>query len=52
MARITRGTLLEKIAQYWPDEDPQEIMNILDEYGVESYEGGRARVRLAILKQS
>ena len=27
-------------------------MNILDEYGVESYEGGRARVQLAILKLS
>ena len=52
MARITRRKVLEKIAQYWPNEDPREIMNILDEYGVESYEVGRARVQLAILKLS
>jgi hypothetical protein len=42
MARTTRGKVLEKIAQYWPDVDPREIMNVLDEYGVESSERGRA----------
>ena len=52
MARTTRGGVLEKVAQYWPDVDPQEIMSILDEYGVESSERGRARVQLAILKLS
>ena len=52
MARITRGKVLEKIAQYWPGVDPQEIMNVLDEYGVESHERGRARVQLAVLKLS
>ena len=52
MARITRGKVLEKVAQYWHDADPQEIMNILDKYGAESYERGRARVQLAILKLS
>jgi len=52
MARNTRDGVLEKIAQYWPDVDPQEIMNILDEYGVESSERGRVRVQLAILKLS
>jgi hypothetical protein len=52
MARITRHKVLEKIAQYWPDVDPQEVMNVLDKYGVESHERGRARVQLAILKLS
>jgi hypothetical protein len=52
MARTTRDKVLEKVAQYWPDVDPREIMNILDEYGVESSERGRARVHLAILKLS
>jgi hypothetical protein len=52
MARIARGKVLEKIAQYWPGVDPQEIMNVLDQYGVESHERGRARVQLAVLKLS
>jgi hypothetical protein len=52
MARITRGKVREKIAQTWPDVDPQEILDILDEYGVENHERGRARVHLAILKLS
>jgi hypothetical protein len=50
MARITRGKVREKVAQYWPDEDPEEIMGVLDQYGVTRFEGGRARVQLAILK--
>lgn len=41
-----------KIAQYWPDIDPQEIVDILDQYGTEPFEQGRARVHLAILKLS
>lgn len=52
MARTTRRKVLEKVAQYWPDVDSQEVMNILDEYGVEIHERGRARVQLAILKLS
>jgi hypothetical protein len=52
MVRITRSKVLEKITQYWPDVDPQEVMNFLDEYGVESHEQERARVQLAILKLS
>lgn len=52
MARITRGKVLEKVAQYWPDVNPREIMDILDEYGIESSERGRARVHLAIVKLS
>lgn len=52
MARITRRKVREKIARYWPGLDPQEVMDILDEYGTEPSERGRARVQLAILKLS
>lgn len=52
MARITRSKVLEKAAQYWPGVDSQEVMNVLDRYGTESFEKGRARVQLAILKLS
>lgn len=52
MARTIRRKVLEKVAQYWPGMDSQEIMSILDGYGVESHEQGRARVQLAILKLS
>lgn len=52
MARITRGKVLEKIARYWPDVDPQGIVDVLDGYGTESSERGRARVQLAILRLS
>ena len=50
MARRSRAKVLAKVAQYWPDEDPQAIMAILDRYGAESSERGRSRVQLAILK--
>jgi hypothetical protein len=52
MARITRGRVLEKIAQYWPDADRKEILGILDRFGEKSSEQGRSRVQLAILKLS
>jgi hypothetical protein len=52
MARITQSKVREKVRQYWPDADPQEIVRILDEYGTEPFERGRARVQLAILKLS
>lgn len=52
MARTSRDKVLKKVNRYWPDVDPQEIMEILDRYGVERYERGRARVQLAILKLS
>ena len=50
MPRSTRSKVRAKITKYWPDVDPQEVLNILDEYGVESYETGQPRVHLAILK--
>ena len=44
--------VLRKIKQMWPDADPQEILDLLNEYGTESYETGRTRVQLGILKLS
>jgi hypothetical protein len=52
MARATRKTVREKVSLYWLDQDSQEIMAVLDAYGAESSERGRARVQLAILKLS
>ena len=52
MAQMTRREVLEKIAQYWPGANHQEVMTVLDEYGEESHGLGRARVQLAILKLS
>ena len=44
--------VLSKIKKMWPDADPDEILDILDEYGKENYETGCMRVQLAILKLS
>lgn len=52
MVQISRSKVLEKVIHYWPDQDPQIIMNILDEFGVESYEREGTRVQLAIVKLS
>jgi len=52
MARADRARVLHKVTRYWPDLDHQEIMDVLDQYGAESTERGRARVQLAILKLS
>ncbi len=52
LPRISREKVLKKIAQYWPELDPQLILNILEEYGVESYEREQSRVQLAIIKLS
>lgn len=50
MPHTTRTKVREKVAEYWPDADPDEVMGILDRYGQEGTERGRARVQLAILK--
>ena len=52
MPRTPRSLVLQKVRRYWPDADPQEIMDVLNEYGDSSDEGGRMRVQLAILKLS
>lgn len=40
------------IARYFPAHSPAEIMQVLNRYGVESYELEHERVKLAILKLS
>ena len=52
MKEFEQGKVLAKIAQYWPDTEPREIMCELDEYGARSFERERVRVQLAILKLS
>ena len=44
--------VLNKIKKMWPEADPQEILDLLNEYGTKSWETGRERVQLAILKLS
>ena len=39
-----------KIKQFWPDQDPQAILDLLNAYGTHEMERGRTRVHLAILK--
>jgi hypothetical protein len=46
----SQGSVNRKIRKVLPDQDPVTVQDILDQYGVESYEKGRARVQLAILK--
>jgi hypothetical protein len=46
----TKKKLIEKIQTYWPEVNRQEIIDLLDQYGVESYEKEVTRVQLAILK--
>ena len=50
MALYTKKKLIEKIQTYWPEDNRQEIIDLLDQYGVESYEKEVTRVQLAILK--
>lgn len=44
--------ILRKIKNYWPDEDPLAILDILNAYGTGEMERGKTRVHLAILKCS
>ena len=47
---LPQDAILEKIRRYWPDEDPQSVLDILNAYGDSEMERGRGRVHLAILK--
>ena len=47
---LPQDLVLQKIRQYWPDEDPQAVLDILNTYGDSEMERGRGRVHLAILK--
>jgi hypothetical protein len=48
----TRDLLLKKVREVFPLENPAEIIELLDSYGVEPYERECERVQLAILKLS
>ena len=41
-----------KIQSYWPEIDPKEILNLINQYGTEEHEKEIKRVQLAILKLS
>ncbi|MCB1023163.1 MAG: hypothetical protein KDB79_02150 [Acidobacteria bacterium] len=45
-----RELVVRKIKQEFPDDDQDEILKVLDQYGVESYEQERERVQVAIIK--
>ncbi len=42
--------VMKKIRQVFPSRDPKEILSCLEAYGTESYETGKYRVYLAIVK--
>jgi len=50
MPHTTRTKVHEKVVEYWPDANPDDILSSLDQYGQEGTERGRARVQLAVLK--
>ena len=52
MTRFPHDRVKAIVARLWPTADIEEIMDLLDEYGVESHEKGQPRVQLAILKLS
>jgi len=52
MTVASRKKVLQKIGQYWPAVDAEEVMDVLNGYGGQSSGRGRARVQLAILKLS
>jgi hypothetical protein len=49
MINPTRELVLSKVKELFPEHDPAEILERLDEYGVEPYQRERDRVQLAIL---
>ncbi len=48
----SRDLVLTKIKETFPQENPEDVLAVLDLYGVESHERERERVQLAILKLS
>ncbi|MEN3332138.1 MAG: hypothetical protein V7641_1503 [Blastocatellia bacterium] len=50
--RYTRALVLQKVKTTFSNESTSCILEILDRYGVESYERERERVQIAILKLS
>ena len=52
MIEYNRSLVLANVRQCFPDEDPENVMALLDLYGIESYEQERERVQIAIIKLS
>lgn len=52
MTTPTTDIVLMKVRQIFPNDDPTEILAILNLYGTDLYEGGRERIYLAALKLS
>jgi hypothetical protein len=50
MLKPTPDWVATKVREVFSQENPDDVMEILDLYGVESYERERDRVQLAILK--
>ncbi len=48
----TRELVLTKVKELFPNDDPTEILALLNQYGVKPYERERDRVQLAILRLS
>ncbi|MDF9827656.1 hypothetical protein M2447_001755 [Ereboglobus sp. PH5-10] len=47
---VSRNDVERIVQRDFPHDDIAEILSILDAYGIESEEAGKARVQLAILK--
>lgn len=52
MPRNISQAVLRKIKKYWPDQDPEEILKILQRSSMDKYEKESHRVQLAIIKLS
>jgi len=50
--KSTRSQVIRKVKLYWPDRDLDEVMGILDQYGLKKYETGGDRVQMAVIKLS
>lgn len=44
---LHQDKVMQKIQQYWPDEDPQTVLDTLNAYGDSEMERGRGRVHRA-----
>ena len=49
LVRETRDLVISKVKELFPLEDPDAILEILDRYGLETYERERDRVQCAVL---
>ena len=52
MMVATRKQVIHKIGRVWPGEELDQILRILDQYGMDHSEFNQSRVHLAIIKES